>query len=284
MHQTKRHFKVREVPERGGKDIEGGGCMKDKDGRLVVSKKDRGELWKKHKEKIINVENEWDQMVEVDMVEGLVEGVTDEKVMEAINKIKLEKAAGPSEVSMDMIIASGKFGVGVIKKLGQRVLDRKRMREEWKTSVVGSLYKGKGDVMNCGAYIGVKLREHSMKRVERVLENRIRGLVTINDMQFGFMPGKSTIRALFILRRMQEEFRRKEKMLYMCFVDLEKAFDRVPRKKMEWALGEKGLAEALVQAAMSLHEVQGRKSELDRGHRKNLGYGLVGIKGLCYQH
>ena len=99
-----------------GRDIDGGGCMKDKDGRLVVSEKDRGKLWKEYMEKIMNVENEWDQMVEADMVEGPVEGVTDEEVMEAMNKMKLGKAAGPSEVNMDMIIASGKFGVGVIKK------------------------------------------------------------------------------------------------------------------------------------------------------------------------
>ena len=64
----------------------------------------------------MNVENEWDQMVEVDMVEEPVEGVTDE-VMEAINKMKLGKAAGPSEVNMGMIIASGTFGVRVMKKL-----------------------------------------------------------------------------------------------------------------------------------------------------------------------
>ena len=61
-----------------------------------------------------------------------------------------------------------------------------------------------------------------MKIVERVLENRIRELVMIDEMQFGFMPGKGTIYALFILRRMQEEFRGREKKLYMCFVDLER--------------------------------------------------------------
>ena len=153
-------------------------------------------------ETIMKVENEWDQMVEVDMVKG----ITDEEVMEAMNKMKLGKAAEPSEVNMDMIIASGEFGVGVMKKLCQRVLDGKGMPEEWKTSVVVPIFKGKGDVMDCGAYRGVQLLEHAMKIVDRVLENRIRGLVTIDDMQFGFMPGKGTTRAWFILRRMQEEF------------------------------------------------------------------------------
>ena len=80
------------------------------------------------------------------------------------------------------------------------------MPEEWRTSVVVPIFKGKGDVMDCGAYRGVKLLEHAMKIVERVLENRRRGLVMIDEMQFGFMPGKGTTHALFILRRMQEEF------------------------------------------------------------------------------
>ena len=85
--ETKRRFQVREVMRKEGRDIEGGVCIKDKDGRLVVSEKDRGKLWKEHMEKIMNVENEWDQMVEADMIEEPVEGVTDEEVMEAMNKI-----------------------------------------------------------------------------------------------------------------------------------------------------------------------------------------------------
>ena len=134
--------------------------MKDKDGRLVVSEKDCGKFWKEHMVKIMNVENEWDQMVKADMVEELC----------------------------------------------QRVLDGKGMLEKWKTSVVVLIFEVKRDVMDCGAYTGRKLLEHAMKIVEKALENRIRRLVTINDMQFGFMPGKGTTHALHILRRMQEEF------------------------------------------------------------------------------
>ena len=151
------------------------------------------------------------------------------------------------------------------------------MPEEWKTSVVVPIFKGKGDVLiECGAYRGVKLLEHAMKIVERVLENRIRGLVTIDDMQFGFMPGKGTTYALCILRRMQEEFRGREKKLYKCFVDLEKAFDRVPRKVMEWAIRKKRLAEVLVQAVMSLYECSRTKVRV--GSRTSEKFGVrVGV-------
>ena len=47
----------------------------------------------------------------------------------------------------------------------------------------------------------------------------------------------------FLFWRMQEEYQKKDKMLYMCFVDMEKAFDRVPRKVMKWTMRKKGLSE-----------------------------------------
>ena len=40
----------------------------------------------------------------------------------------------------------------------------------------------------------------------------------------------------------------------MCFVDMEKAFDRVPRKVMEWAMRKKSLPEVMVRAVMSLYD------------------------------
>ena len=75
------------------------------------------------------MENKLDQRAEADMVEGPVERVTYEKMMKAINKMKLGKAAGPLKLKMGMIMASGKFGV-IIKKLRQRILDGEDMPEE----------------------------------------------------------------------------------------------------------------------------------------------------------
>ena len=110
-----------------------------------------------------------------------------------------------------------------------------------------------------------------MKIVERVLENKIRGLVTIDDVQFHFMCGKGTTHASFILRRMQEEFLKREKRLNKCFVDLKKAFDRAPRKVMEWALRKKGLAEVMMQAVINLHEGSSTKVRVGSGTSEEFG-------------
>ena len=57
-----------------------------------------------------------------------------------------------------------------------------------------------------------------MKVVERVFEKSLKKMVEIRE-QYRFVAGKGTIDVIFILRQLQ---------LYLMFVDLEKAFDRVP--------------------------------------------------------
>ena len=91
--------------------------------------------------------------------------------------------------------------------------------------------------MECGSYRAIKVVEHGMKVVERVLEMRIREQVKIDEMQFGFTPGKSTTDAIFIVRQVQEKFRGKQKKLYYAFVDIEKAYDREYQEK--WFSGRR---------------------------------------------
>ena len=95
-----------------------------------------------------------------------------------------------------------------------------------------NVYKGKGDTLACGSFRGIKLLEHTMKVLERVIEGRLRKIVKIDSMQFGFMSGRGTTDAIFIVRQLQEKYLAKSKDLWMAFVDLEKAFDRVPRENV----------------------------------------------------
>ena len=65
---------------------------------------------------------------------------------------------------------------------------------------------------------------------------------------------RGTFAAVFILRRLTEEYHAKGKMLNKCSVEIENAFDRVPRKVLEWAIRKKGIPEVFVRSLMSLHE------------------------------
>ena len=128
-----------------------------------------------------------------------------------------------------------------------------------------------------------KLQVHAMKIVERVLERQIQTLINWNKMQFGFMPGKGTVDAIFIVRRMQEEYQKKNRKLYMCFVDMEKAFDGVPREVVEWAMKTKGLSEVMVREVMSLHD--GLKARVMVGCAYSEEFKReVYIKDLCCRH
>ena len=157
-------------------------------------------MWKNHMEEIMNKENDWDHGIETSMVEGPIKNVTRKEMVIAIKVMKPGKAAGPSEVYAEMISASGEVGVSVMIKLCLRVLDGKGMPNEWQTSVLVPIFKR--DVRNCNTYREVKLLEHAIKIVERVLERRIRELVNIDSMQLGFMPERETTDALFVVRRM----------------------------------------------------------------------------------
>ena len=93
-----------------------------------------------------------------------------------------------------------------------------------------------------------------MKIFEKVLVNRLIPLIQITKNQFGFTSGKSTTDAIFIMRTLQEKFVQKNKQLFHVFVDLEKAFDRVPRGAIVWALRRQLVPERLITLIMSLYQ------------------------------
>ena len=67
------------------------------------------------------------------------------------------------------------------------------------------------------------------------------------------MPGRGTTDAIFIVRQLQEKFLAKNKNLYLAFVDLEKAFDRVPRQVLWWAMRKLGIDEWIVQLVQAMY-------------------------------
>ncbi|KAI3371403.1 hypothetical protein L3Q82_024000 [Scortum barcoo] len=94
-------------------------------------------------------------------------------------------------------------------------------------------------------------------RHARVLERRIRPIVDprIQEEQCGFRPGRGTLDQLYTLHRVLEGLWEFAQPVHMCFVDLEKAFDRVPRGILWGVLrDEYGVREPLLRAVRSLYD------------------------------
>ena len=96
--------------------------------------------------------------------------------------------------------------------------------------------------------------EHTFKLYEKILDGHLSEVVDSDKMQYGFMPGRGTGDAVFILRRLTKKIRANTKKLLFVFVDLEKAFDRVPGEVICFALRRKGVPEHLVNGVMFLHK------------------------------
>jgi hypothetical protein len=96
---------------------------------------------------------------------------------------------------------------------------------------------------------------HTMKVSERIIEHRLRGVTNVTEIQFGFMPEKSTMETIFLIRQLMERYMEQKKDLYMVFIDLEKAYDKMPRNIMWWALQKHKVMERYREQKKDLHMV-----------------------------
>ena len=93
--------------------------------------------------------------------------------------------------------------------------------------------KKKRDVHDPGKYRGITLLSQVLKLLERVLYARIRRRVECDfgEEQQGFMKGRGTADGMYVLRQMVEKRLEVQGSMALGFVDLEKAFDTVPRER-----------------------------------------------------
>ena len=181
---------------REGRDVISVCCMKNDAGNVVSDADGMKNIWRKYMVKLLNVENDRDGEVDCPEVMGPHCLISEEEVAAAIKGLKIGKAAGPTGVVSEMIKAAGGFGSRWMTDLINNIVKEGCIPDDWRKSILVPVNKGKGDPLVCGSYRAIKLLEQPMKVLERVLEKRIRCQVSINNMQFGFMPGKGTTDAI----------------------------------------------------------------------------------------
>ena len=102
--------------------------------------------------------------------------------------------------------AAGDMGASMIRDLTAAIIRDGKVPSDWEQSFTVCLYKGKGHALERGNYCSLKLTQQVMKILEGIVDGLIRQFVSIDNSQFGFVPGRGTTDAIFVVRQLQEKY------------------------------------------------------------------------------
>lgn len=72
--------------------------------------------------------------------------------------------------------------------------------------------------------------------------------------QFGFVLGRPTIEAIYILRLLMEKYIDRKKDLHMILIDLKKAYDRVPMEVLRWPLEKNEVTSRYIDLIQNIYD------------------------------
>ena len=231
------HRKIKEAT--GSYQRRGPGIIMDSNDNIITETDKKLTRWKQSMEEIFGDENV-DTVPAVTGEEGPI--ITQEEVESAIKRLKNNKAPGPDQIHGEVLKLLDPEQIKLLTNLFNKIYTGGQIPNDWLMSTFIPLPK-KANATKCSDHRIISLMSHILKAFLNIIQTRIYRRLDerISDTQFGFRKGFGTREALFSIQVLIQRARDVNADVFACFIDFEKAFDKVQHGKLISILRESGI-------------------------------------------
>ncbi len=202
-------------------------------------------------------------------------------VKDALKQCKRGKASGEDMIEYEHLIFGGDMLHEILAKLYSSMLAYSHTPTNMKRGLIVTLHKGgnkrKDDPNN---YRAITLSSCILKLYERLILEKITSQSDssrLSNLQGGFQKGMGCIMTSFLLRESILYAKENHSKLYVCFLDVQKAFDTVWHDGLFFKLDMMNVDSAIIASIMDMYE--GAECRvLHNGHRSDSFPVLQGTK------
>ena len=164
--------------------------------------------------------------------------VTREEVEKAMTKLKNGKASGNDSIAVELLKNGEEAMVDWVTELVQEVWRTRQVPQEWKDAMLVPLFKKDRKIYD--NYRGISLLSVPGKLLALILLDRLQAIIDpqLMEAQCGFRKGHGTVDQFWVVRQVLETATEYRTPLYLCFVDLTKAYNSVNQQAMTAVLKE----------------------------------------------
>ena len=182
--------------------------------------------------------------------------LSEEEISLAISQLKSGKTPGIDDITAEFLKLGGGTTVQWLLSPFTSIWNHGTVPSDWRKQLIIPLHK-KGSRTECDNYRGIALLSIPSKVFTRVILNRLKpkAEASLRESQCGFRRGRGFVDQLFTLRIFMEKARELQQPIYVCFIDLRKAYDSVNREAL-WNVLQHSyqLPDKLVSIIRTIHE------------------------------
>jgi hypothetical protein len=204
------------------------------------------------------------------------------EVEKAIKEMRNKKATTDDDVPGDVLTLFGEGGLKIMMKLINTIYETGERPKDF-TEVTMIALKKKPQTTKCSGHRTISLIAYTAKILAKILRRRIENKIenVLGEDQFGFRRGKGIRDAIGMLRIISERTLEMDEELSVCFINRQKAFDRVNWTKLIQILKETRIDWRERRLIRNLYMVQSVKVRLNRGETRSVNIGRRVRQG-CY--